>query len=370
MATAVVAAAPTTPRRGPLGRVAASFATAVGSHLLLGLFAPLLAALVAMLVVRGLVAPERREGRALPASLGLLAILLLAPALFGALLVPLKAAIQGVLSLFGGVEAVASPFWRHVLVTPWVDAVLGGCALVAAVIGLLRLGTTWRKLATARNLPTSRARSAATGLVELQGTARPAAWRPHPAVKITGPAVDWEAIVPPDAFIHRESRPILEGGSTRATYELARPFVLEDPTGQILIDPRGGKFGDFTTLYVFGEPAARLALSSSSLRDGDPVYVLGEVETRADAPAAATDSERLVVRATRGWRASTLTPRSPLALLAGALGRRQIFLLSDCPEIAVRRGLEKSILDSFLYALLLLIAGLWMVLSHAPGLVR
>jgi hypothetical protein len=258
-----------------------------------------------------------------------------------------------------------------VLVHDGVDTFLGACGALLSLIALVRLQTTWAKLRHVRNVPTSRARSAAAGLVELQGVARAV---PEPLrgreIEERGPHVDWDTVLPEGTILGEDSHAVAGSETRSTTCEVSGRFLLDDGVGRILVDPRGAAFGGFNTLYQFGAPPARIALSKARLMDGDPVYVLGTVEPRPDAPALAVDAERLVVSAfpadNGSRRPSKRTlPANPFGRPAG-----RVFLLSDSTEPTIRRKLERSLLDTFAFEMLLFVAACWLVLTHAPALVR
>jgi hypothetical protein len=87
-----------------------------------------------------------------------------------------------------------------------------------------------------------------------------------------------------------------------------QPFYLEDDTGCILIDPRESRFRT-RWMTSFGGRITETVLRRREqlpdlttphvmiLQPGDPVYVIGTAQPNPDAPADASDSERLVVHA-------------------------------------------------------------------------
>lgn len=343
----------------------AAFGAAIGWHLLFGLLAPVFLVLALGLIVRGIVFPQRGDGKAWQ----VLAIVPIVATLLATLAVPLRAGIQVALTVFEAHGGVMDPLWRAVLINHWIDAYLGAAGVLLALVALSRLGATWTKLRNVADLPTSRARSVATGLVELEGTARVAVGQ-FGATSLTtsGPSVDWDAIIPPTAVLYKGSTPPVNGRNS--TCEFLRAFFLEDATGRILVDPRGAKFGSFNTSYLFGEPPARLALSKERLLDGDPVYVVGAVRPRKDASPLATGSDRLVLSAVTDGRRLPLAASRWLGWLREAFSRRDVFLLSDTREVDVRRQLGRALLQAFMSELMLLAAALWLLLTHAPSLSR
>jgi hypothetical protein len=352
---------------GGLGGV---LARAVIYHLLLGLVAPLLIPMIVGLALRALVRP--RAGDRVPTPKELLLLLVGVPCIVGALVVPLRAAVQMALFAAERHGGVVHPWWRAVLVHDAVDTFLGASGVAFSLIALIRLRATRRALRHVRNLPTARARSAAAGLVELQGTARALPERERTReVTTRGAPVDWDAVLPAGMILGSDSHAVA-GTDRSATCTVTGRFMLEDGAGRILIDARGASFGSFNTLYQFGAPPARIALSKARLMDGDPVYVLGSVEPLHDAPPLAVDAERLVVSALPA-RALAARQRVRSAALANnpfARPRGRLFLLADGGESRVRPELVRSLRETFVFETLMFVAALWLVLAHAPALWR
>ncbi len=146
------------------------------------------------------------------------------------------------------------------LVTCLVAGMLGtSLMLVHAVMEIPWRTKQMRQIDT---LPRSKARSAAMGLAEFEGTVRLL-----PARDDTG----------------------------KATTAEVQPFLLEDETGLILVDPRGASVrppGDAGTALQLNEVEA-------GLREGDRVYVIGNVQRRDAGSPDAAGPDRLVVRPLR-----------------------------------------------------------------------
>jgi len=120
-----------------------------------------------------------------------------------------------------------------------------------------------RRLRQLKNLPTAKTRSAAVGLAEFQGVYRvPDGCEPPHA----GPAVK------------------------------KTPFLLEDDTGRILVDPReaGRGLRRAASWWVIGE--LQHMEVPLNLGDGMPLYVIGTVAINRDAPPDARGPDALVVR--------------------------------------------------------------------------
>ncbi len=139
--------------------------------------------------------------------------------------------------------------------------VLAGISGVSSNLVYAFIDIPWRvkQIRQVRALPRSKARSAAIGLAEFEGIARTADADPAVSKMDTGKA---------------------------------RPFYLEDETGRIRVDPRDAAVRPPTTSGMSLQPNE----IEAGIRDGDRVYVIGNVQRRDDAPPGAPDSEHLVVR--------------------------------------------------------------------------
>ena len=110
----------------------------------------------------------------------------------------------------------------------------------AAVYSLYYCAVTWRKNRAAADTPTSRVRSAAQGYVELAGRGATLPDSPNRAPLTGLPCTWWLYRIEARG---RRGRPRLWSGlgnwSTLQSATSEAPFVLDDGTGQCLIDPRG-----------------------------------------------------------------------------------------------------------------------------------
>jgi len=231
----------------------------------------------------------------------------------------------------------------------WIFCGCAVCGIFWAVQAYVLEGT-WRLLQARqiKNIPTSRVRSAAIGLCEFIGKARSLR--------------DGEG---------SQDRPILtlqidiaeQGGVQQ---ELSR-FYLEDETGRILVDPgdaeirpgwqalMGRRIREIVlTRHV--EPATMTRPEVRTLLPGDPIYVLGSVQSNPDSPEDSMESEALVVKPLT--EPDTRSPFSALrdALLGEKRERRDfphVFFLSDTPERkayqAVLRGAGRILFLASLY---------------------
>ncbi|KGM43581.1 hypothetical protein JY97_06450 [Alkalispirochaeta odontotermitis] len=301
-----------------------------------------IAATVAVMVLTVLIKPFARAGNTPLAAL--LIALCWVPVYVAGLLAPARALVQLLHEILPympyniGITGIENP-----RIMAFLDV---GVGLTGIGLGLLAtyIDSTWRARQAAQLdlLPTSKARSAAIGLVELQGRARPV------SPSATGPV------------LHYNSR---LAGSTRL-----EPFYLEDDTGHILIDPRASRFrtrwrtsfGGRITETVLKRREQLPDLSTPhvmTLHPGDPVYVIGSAQSDPAAPADAVDSDRLVVR-----RANAGIFSSPLWQVSQGRIKPQhraedIFFLTDSKEQVARRRIMKGMWQVWAWALL------WIALS-------
>ncbi len=193
----------------------------------------------------------------------------------------------------------------------------------------------WRlkQIAQIRALPRAKARSAAIGLTEFEGIARTIG----------------------------ADRDISKFGATEA-----QPFYLEDETGRILVDP------GLATIRARTVSGTALMLNEveEGIRDGDPVYVIGNVQNREALPPGTPDSDRRVVRPLGQSLVS-----SPVGLLLFP-GRRQpadrkaanIFIVDKGRELKVLLRLRMALWDFCFVSAVYLAASLWLVQAAWPWL--
>lgn len=135
-----------------------------------------------------------------------------------------------------------STFWRGLLVVLLLSVLMAlpalggpGFALLALIILLISLipGDERRFFKYQQNLPTSKIRSLAMGIVELQGRAR--------AVKTLTAPLSGRRCIGYRHTIHEEERD--DDGDKRYRLihkeERCLPFVLEDDTGEVQVDAKG-----------------------------------------------------------------------------------------------------------------------------------
>jgi hypothetical protein len=169
------------------------------------------------------------------------------------------------------------------------------------------LNAFWR-LRLIRDTPSARVRSAPQGYVELVGTARPLR-KPVPA-KLTGHPCCWYRW-----RIEKRGR----GGRSEHWVtvdqgELERGFLLDDGTGECIVEPQGAVIRCRATERWFGSVSGagrqrhssadlafgfrrRYRMTEERVQEGDPLYVMGHHETpRRDAETRDTLTRTLLTR--------------------------------------------------------------------------
>jgi HEAT repeat protein len=237
-----------------------------------------------------------------------------------------------------------------------IDRLIGPAGALSAVLWVF-LDSFWR-LRQARqveNLPTSTVRSAAVGLVELQGTAR--------AVDPSEPVI---AMVTWDLNTYTSPKQWLS------------PFYLEDETGRILVDPAGcrvraGWITDIGSMFMVREVVLTRHVKredtqdrvTRTLRHGDQVYVIGSAEPMKPGRGAARSSGELVVRPSARpkldealWRLFFGTWRLPA-------GRDiyNVFFISDTSERKARSIILRGFRVVGALGFLWLVLSLWLTWS-------
>jgi HEAT repeat protein len=268
------------------------------------------------------------------------------PVYVAGLLAPSRALVQLLHELLPympyniGITGIENP-----RVMAYLDVAVGLAGVVSAVLATY-IDSTWRsrQASQVELLPTSRARSAAIGLVELQGVARP---------------------VPPNS-----KGPILNYNSRHPDPKAKQPFYLEDETGRILIDPRESKFRT-RWLTSFGGRITETVLKSReqlpdltaphvmALHPGDPVYVIGTAQPNPDAPPDAVDSEKLIVSRRKSGFFSTPLWQLSQGKIRPKHAAEDIFFLTDSKEEVARRRIMKGLWQIWAWAFL------WIAMSLA-----
>lgn len=202
----------------------------------------------------------------------------------------------------------------------WFDVGIAAAGTLVALVVTAR-DAAWRRrqLVQLENLPTSKVAAAAAGLVELRGVARAA----------TGTSRPGDVLIP----------------------KVLQPFAVEDETGRVKVDPTGARFRDLLA-HVFGGGACEVKLPEYTLKDGDPVYVIGSLEEGAR-------GERVVrprVEAKTGFLWRTLFTFKE----KGTLPQRDlqhVFFVSTQDERAARRHILNGLRQ------ILVLGGVWLVFA-------
>ncbi|MEK7388210.1 MAG: SUMF1/EgtB/PvdO family nonheme iron enzyme [Elusimicrobiota bacterium] len=279
--------------------------------------------------------------------------LLCLPFAFAGYLAPFRQLVFLALSPGGGPE----PGWvQAMLPGAYFDWIVGWCGVWYGTSALVR-GSLWhwKHAHQLQNLPTAMAGSVAIGLCELRGRARKVsakAFTGFPKAAVLG---------------HRlYTVPTADGSELKEESHLP-PFYLEDETGRILVDPSLAGIRTSWMPLLVGASFCEIAITQRVtdtgmgerlrwIEDGDPIYLLGRVDIRKDAPADAKDSERVLVQAPRTLNGfDALLSRMLLGLGDKSSG---FFFLSDTDEAAARRHMRRAVLINALWA------ALWIGLSY------
>lgn len=219
-----------------------------------------------------------------------------------------------------------------------------GIAGVVVVLGSTMIDTFWRlrQVRQLENLPTSRAASAARGIAEFAGIAR--------------------SISAPD-------KPILYYENAAAP--IINPFYLEDDSGRILVDPVGAVFRSGRATSLTGRineivltrrfiPAQINRQMSMELRDGDPVYLIGNVMT-------AENGERVVKPLVEpGVTDPFLRLMLGKTSLPPARDIQHVFFLSDTDERIARRHIVGGIKEIWAKGIVCIALAMFLVSSQLP----
>ena len=197
------------------------------------------------------------------------------------------------------------------------------------------LDIPWRlkQIRQVRSLPRSKARSAAIGLAEFEGTVRATT---------------------------------ADGSVSKSITEPALPFHLEDESGRILVDPRGAK----VRLRQASGQSLSLNEIEEGIRDGDHVYVIGNVQLRADAPPGALGPDALVVRPLEQSLVSSPVARLLFPKGDGVADRDapNIFIVDRGAEHDVIARLRLTLWDFCAIGTVYVAASLWLVQAAWPWL--
>ena len=281
----------------------------------------------------------------------LLAVILI-PIGFIAIAAPLRAITMATLSFFP--EWMGKFNYMHSLVYEWFVPLFGDLSaywvdvnwglLGAGTIFLIALCDSVRRNRLTRQievLPTSRVRSVAIGLVELKGRAVP--------LKGQGSA----------SPIIREWHEATGDGST--TRRSVKPFLLDDGTGRILVDPTGALIKTDKQYFAVGLHQAILKQHESAkgfpetrLMPGDMVYLVGNVQTNQDRKYALYGD--IVVK-----------PKKSSLL---SMNFYDLFFLSNVSEEALLDGFRRSISRGWRNVFLVLAIAAWLSLFSLTNILQ
>jgi hypothetical protein len=252
----------------------------------------------------------------------------------------------------------------------WFEYMTGAAGILFG-LGYLSDGV-WRMM-TARqvaHLATSSAASAAPGLSEFRGV-----------VRLREPLVDVNVPIPPGTVLfYHEAEHDNKGGDLLVEWgrkPVCRPFYLEDRSGRILVDPSDAVMRQSLVHNLLGSRACEIVLTRHRrqekrevrgggtiefverwLEEGDPVYLIGNVEAHGEA-SQESGSDRLIVRVSPEARImDSLLNKFNLDFFSRA--RRDIhdvFFLSDTDEASARGAIQRTAW------IRLLLSVLWIALS-------
>ncbi|HEU5283010.1 MAG TPA: HEAT repeat domain-containing protein, partial [Burkholderiales bacterium] len=232
----------------------------------------------------------------------------------------------------------------------WVRLAAGVTGIAMSAV-LVAFALKWRleQLRQIGNLPRSKARSAAIGLAEFEGVARHAG---EPQAGESG---------------ERRSRRILPGDDPLKP--LVR-FCLEDETGRIPVEPAGARLRAGMAFHMALElcevalhNAAKPHGRKGELWDGDPLYLIGNVQIDPDAVPDPMGAGGILVR-------PLAQPHHSGALWRLLFGRQppcqqidapNVFFVSDSREHGARRAILSGMRQSVLFALVWITASAWLL---------
>jgi hypothetical protein len=300
-------------------------------------------------------------------------VIFIFPFVLSGFIAPVRAVAVGSFMLLSSLSIEFSDEIRSVMSATGMDAILampGIC--MAAAGGLTSWLTLLKQSQQIRNLAESKTASAGIGLAEFRGVAR--------KISSGEDKIENSRMGPDDIIYLSETYSTQHGGELVIREHLAR-FYLEDETGRILVDPRGAEFWKGVGAPIF-EPLRKIYLGGRveriltqvlpqeirSLRDGDPVYLIGSVEINRSAPADAVDSERLVVRPSTELKKATLLhrfvfPNSMKKKFIPGGEYRHVFFLSDTEEVQAAEITGMAMRSTFLWTLAWLAPSVWLFIQ-------
>jgi hypothetical protein len=231
----------------------------------------------------------------------------------------------------------------------WVRA-LASLAGIGVSLAYVVLDAKWRleQLRQIRNLPRSKTRSAAIGLAEFEGVAHALTAEPPATRDVSEP----RRILP------------AEPGNPMAR------FCLEDETGHILVDPAGARLRTGTAFHLSGQLCevylgnrAKRSGRKGELWEGDPLYLIGNVQIDPDAPPDSSGSGGVAVRPLAEPRYSGPLWRLLFGKQPAGLQRKapNVFFASDSREHGARQAILAGLRQSVLFALIWVAASGWLL---------
>jgi hypothetical protein len=244
---------------------------------------------------------------------------------------------------------------------------LGICgALFGIIFGLRTWNLGLRMRTQIENIPTSTAHGAAIGIAEFKGRARSLDEASGPDDSIARSGTSPDADIAKKLILQERIDPGSKGETVVETKY--SPFLLEDETGRILVDPEGVQFWDGYGNF-FWSPVRSIYLQkrfsvsdgnihTRTLLSGDEIYLIGRVEENPKAAGNATDENRLVIRPSREKKPSGVMQ----SLLWGDSTSdisdiHHIFFLTDLVEVKAAEVLTRGLKRIWIWILI------WVILS-------
>ena len=275
-----------------------------------------------------------------------------APVVMLALAAPVRAVMLATLSFFPEWMAKFDELHEffYGLLTPlfgsqspyWIDIYWGFFGM--GTIFLFALGDSIRRNKLNRQieiLPTSTVRSVAIGLAELKGKAVPLKRKSSPGA------------------IMRRWRETTADGSRWCTH--IEPFLLDDGTGRILVDPRGVFIQGGGSYFAVGMHQAILeelneqdVFSESRLMPGDTVYLVGNVQINDD-PDNKSHGEVVVKPKKSTWY---------------SMNFYDLFFISNISEEALLSGFRKSVKRGWRNIVIIMLFGAWLSIFALTNLLQ
>ena len=296
-----------------------------------------------------------------------------------AVFAPLRTVVSGII-WFSGFEPLQASL-MELSEEGFVDAWMGVFGVSFAILlGLMTWGRGLRLKSQIENIPTSTVRSAAIGLTEFKGVARPI---DDESKRLTEKIVDGEKKKPPKGGGPKKNKePILYSSlalQSQTVTEIWSRFYLEDETGRILVDPRGADFWDghghflwspIRSLYLEKRRQLNETREVRSLLPGDPVYVIGSVEENKEAGQDASELDRLILRPSSTLKSTDLLRRIMLGKDKKSQGTDiyDVFFLTDLQEVNAKDALTKGMKSVWIWMVAWVALSLPLILVYGDKL--